>query len=90
MKNLATIAIDLLCTVTFQPPEGNDPEQMADLERDAWQTLIHDLTPAELEAVQASVRTIILELESHPADALPSYLQEKLSVLRQFLGGELQ
>ena len=46
MQNLANIAVDLLCAVTFQPPEGNDPEQMAELEQQAWQTFIHDLSPA--------------------------------------------
>ena len=90
MQNLASITIDLLCAVTFQPPEGNDPEQIAELEQQTWQKLIHDLSPAELEAVQSSVRNVISELSRVPVDTLPTHLQEKLYVLQQFLDGELQ
>jgi len=89
MQNLASLAIDLLCAITFPPESGNDPEDMADLERTSWQTLIHSLTPVELEAVRATVRENIVHLQSKPIGALPRHLQSKLSVLQQFLDGKL-
>jgi hypothetical protein len=90
MQSLADIATDLLCAVTFQPSGGHDPEETAALEQDAWQTLIHGLSPEELAAVQTSVRRAITDLESRPSDTLPEHLQGKLAILKQFLDGELQ
>jgi len=83
------MAIDLLCTITFQPEGGHDPEDLSGIEKEWWQTLIHDLDATELEVARESVRSVVTDMESQPTDSLPEHLQTKLSVLKQFLNGEL-
>ena len=90
MQNLANLVIDLLSAITFQPADGTDPDDLATLEQTAWQTLIHGLSPDELTAVQSSVKSAVAVLSQEAVDSLPEHLQVKLSVLQQFLDGELE
>lgn len=88
MNNLAHLTVTLLSTITFQPAEGMDPDEVAAIEQEAWQTLIHHLAPAEREAIEKCVHAQIAELQSQ--GSLPEHLETKLSVLQQFLAGELE
>ena len=90
MENLSRIAIDLLCSLTFQPSGGHDPEDLASLEQDAWQTLIHGLSSEELAAVRSYVQTVVEELQERSDDEMPEHLESQLSVLQQYLDGELE
>jgi hypothetical protein len=88
MNNLASLVIDLLSTLTFQPESGLDPDAVAAVEQTAWQTLIHDLSPNELAAVRESAQRMIENFASR-ADSLPGHLQSQAVVWQQFVDGEL-
>lgn len=90
MAALADMVVSLLCGLTFQPQEGHDPEFLADLEQSWWQTLIHDLSPAEQSEVRAAVERQLENLRSVPPEAMPEHLQTQQMMLEAFLRGELQ
>ena len=85
MENLAEISLDLICALKFAPPEGYEMEDLAAMESACWQTLLHNLEPAEQSAVVAVAARQIEELELEQIEMLPGYLQEKLGALRELV-----
>jgi hypothetical protein len=85
MENLAEIALDLICTQKFSPPEGYEIEDSAAMEDACWQALCYTLTPAENAVLITVAKRHIEELELEPEDDLPPYLQDKLSALRELV-----
>lgn len=89
MSIFADMAIDHLCRFTFRPDGSHDPDDMAEVERAAWQTLIQGLSPAEhLEATIATQRQVD-KLRSMPRASLPAHLRMQLDMLEGFLRNEL-
>jgi hypothetical protein len=89
VRNLANSTLDLLCALTFQPANGADPDDLAEVEQSVWQTLIHDLSPAEADAFRSVVNDRISNLEQIPPDSMADHQITQLEVLRQFVSGDL-
>tara|TARA_R110001592_G_scaffold16199_3_gene69223 strand:- start:40 stop:309 length:270 start_codon:yes stop_codon:yes gene_type:complete len=88
MKNLTTILMDLLCYLSVEPDNGYDPDETADLQINAWQTLIHDLTEEESALIKDAAR---LKLASMEGIQNPTQEQEPvMDILSAFVDGELQ
>jgi hypothetical protein len=82
------MAIDLLCELTFSP--DTDPEDASDRTASWWQTLMHDLDPEEERLAKQVAQEFVAELETRAARApLSGNDVQRLSVLRQFISGEL-
>jgi len=88
MNNIANVLIELLCHVTVEPDGGHDIDETADLQIDAWQTLIHDLSEPETLLVKAAATRKLNELQ---IISTPSVEQEQLiGILGAFIDDELQ
>ena len=88
MKNLTTILMDLLCYLSVEPDNGYDPDETADLQINAWQTLIHDLTEEEAALIKDAARS---KLASMAGIQNPTPEQEQvMDILSAFVDGELQ
>jgi hypothetical protein len=88
VSTLATMALDLLCTFTFPPVGGHDPEDLSDLERAWWQTLINDLKPEEKEQVVAAATKEVSHLRARKT--LPKHLHAKLHALESYVAGTMK
>lgn len=89
MKNLAYLALDLLCAITFPPTNGSDPEETADLERCAWQTIIHDLDPEEKRSILDAAQSFIDDMEARPVSLMSEDQLMKLEALKGLVDGSL-
>ena len=87
---VADMAVDLLCTLTFEPAGGHDPEDIADLQRNWWQTLIHDLSVDEARQIAAAVRRQVDDLRSPSRQPLAPHLAIRLKTLESYLRGKLR
>lgn len=87
MSNIATILMDILCHITVEPDEGHDPDDTADLQIDAWQTLIHDLDENEKTII---VQASTAKLNRLRAQKSLNYEQEDIILmLEAFINGEM-
>lgn len=88
MNNLTIILMDLLCYLSVEPDNGYDPDETADLQINAWQTLIHDLTEEESELIKEAARVKLAAMEGIHN---PTAEQEQvMDILAAFVDGELQ
>ena len=88
MKHLATILMDLLCYLSVEPDNGYDLDETADLQIQAWQTLIHDLTDDEAAIIKDAAR---VKLQALSGLQNPTPEQEQvMDILDAFVAGELQ
>ncbi|MEJ6682661.1 MAG: hypothetical protein QNL96_01655 [SAR86 cluster bacterium] len=88
MNNLSTVLIDLLCHITAEPDGGHDLDDSADLQINAWQTLIHDLDEQESEMIKKAAK---LKLEFLECISAPTPEQEQIiGILSAFIIDELQ
>jgi hypothetical protein len=82
------MAIDLLCELTFEP--DSDPEDVSNRAASWWQTLIYDLDPEEERLAKQVAQEFVADLETREARVpLSGNDAQRLSVLRQFISGEL-
>jgi len=87
VNTIATMALDLLCTLTFQPEGGHDTDLLVEMEQGWWQTLIHELDTSEKEQVLNAAQAVIVELQSQTV--LAPHERHKLSTLEALVRGEL-
>ncbi|MCG8668417.1 MAG: hypothetical protein MI867_03320 [Pseudomonadales bacterium] len=88
MENITNILIDLLCHITVEPEGGHDPEDTADLQINAWQTLIHDVSDSEKEILKVAAQAKLASMESISD---PSPEQEQIiGILGAYVSDELQ
>ncbi|MDA0824085.1 MAG: hypothetical protein O3C28_16935 [Proteobacteria bacterium] len=85
MENLAEIALDLILTQKFAPPEGYDVEDSEAMQHACWQGLCYSLSDEERAALNAVAKRHIEELELEPVESLPGYLQQKLAALKDLV-----
>ena len=85
MENLAEIALDLICTQKFSPPEGYEIEDSDAMQNACWQALCFSLSDEEHAALVSVAKRHIEELELDPCDSLPGYLQKKLVALKELV-----
>lgn len=89
MSTFATMAIDLLCQLTFVPTGGHDPQDLASREQAWWQTLAHDLSPDEHLQVVNVMQSRVEELRSMRQAFMPEHLKQQLGTLDAFIAGEI-
>lgn len=91
MGMLATMALDLLCHLTFQPSRGVDPDDTTDITNTWWQTVLHELEPEEAAALKRAAHERVEELRRREAKgSLEDHERQMLESLSNYLAGELR
>lgn len=86
MKNLANIALDLLCLITFRDDDF-DEDRIIEAQTAHWQTLIHQLEDDERSAVIQTAEEIIAYLDKKKS--LQPYEIEMQKTLSSYIEGDL-
>lgn len=63
MSNLASLLIELLCHISFEPAEGHSEDARDDLQIDTWQALLHELSDEDAQLIKLAAQQKIAQLE---------------------------
>lgn len=90
MEKISLIALDLLCKLTFEPIEEIDPEELADIQTNYWQTLIHDLSNEEKQSIKKSAQFLIENLTKIHGENLPENAEIQIGALQAYIDDEME
>ena len=88
MSTLSTMALDLLCHLTFAPDSRQHSEETEELVGSWWQTLINDLSDSEKDQIIAAMRERVSNLEATEMDLQDHEIAE-LESLNSYINGEM-
>lgn len=63
MSNLASLLIELLCHISFEPAGGYSENARDDLQIDTWQALLHELSDEDAQLIKLAAQQKIAQLE---------------------------
>lgn len=90
MSNIASLLIDLLCHISFEPEGGHSEDARDDLQIDTWQALLHELSDEDAQLIKLAAQQKIAQLEKLANEGgVSSDQADAHLMLSAFVNGEM-